>query len=140
MMAFPIVHPLKGVMKMKKILAATVALAMCAPAFAGRPDGRYGGYYSDYNAPRYETHRHGGSRTAGTIAALLGGAILGAALASSSKSNRRVEKVTTYVTPAPTYAVPAYVEPADQSTCFDRQITEPTASGRYVTYTETICR
>ena len=125
---------------MKKILAVAVGLALCAPAFAERPGGRHGGYYSGYAAPRYEGRHHHGSRTAGTIAALLGGVILGAALSSSSKRDQRPETVTTYVAPAPTYAEPAYVEPSYSSSCYDRQITEPTASGRYVTYTETVCR
>ncbi|MFM7028300.1 MAG: hypothetical protein ACKOXK_06455 [Chakrabartia sp.] len=110
----------------KKILALMIGLALSTPALADR--GRYGGYSSGYG------HHHG-SRTAGTIAAILGGVILGAALASNGQRTQRSAPNAGYATPATPYD-----NGYDAPDCSDREVTEQTVSGRYVTYTETVCR
>ncbi len=119
----------------KKIFVFLLGCSLAAPAFARGPATYHGRYSDVYNGrstygsgyghrPEYRRHNHSG-RTAGTIAAIVGGAILGAAIA---KSGQR------------TSASVAYVEPDFRPACYDRRVTEQTLSGRYVTYTETVCR
>lgn len=113
-------------------------MSLATPAFAGgrdRYDRGYGnghGAYSTLYVPagyrdrgHDRGHRHSGRGT-GAAVALIGGMILGAALSKSAQRSETREVV--------------YVEPPYQPACFDRRVTEQTLSGRYVTYTETVCR
>ena len=112
----------------KKIILVLFSLSMAAPALAGSRDG----YQASYNSGRYNSYRghseyrdHGRrGHGAGTAVALIGGVILGVALASSNRAKQRDV---------------VYVERDYQPICFDRQVTEQTVSGRYVTYTERTC-
>lgn len=113
----------------KKIILVLLSLSLATPAMAGGRDrynngyGTYSGYGNAHNS--YRGHSNHRSRGSGTAVALIGGVILGAALASSNRARAR-EVV--------------YVEQYEAPRCYDRQVTEQTVSGRYVTYTENVCR
>ena len=108
-----------------------LSLSLATPALARDRDDFARGYYSNgynqfggYGRPReYGGYRHG-SRGVGTAAAVIGGLILGAAIANSAQPRA----------PRTVYAEPVYTP-----RCYDRQVTEQTVSGRYVTYTDRVC-
>ena len=112
----------------KKIFLVLLSLSMATPASAGGRDHYQAGYnagsYNSYR--RHSEHRdHSRARNGGgTAVALIGGVILGVALASSNRAKQRDV---------------VYVERDYQPRCYDRQVTEQTVSGRYVTYTERTC-
>lgn len=118
----------------KKIILVLLSLSVATPAMAGGRDrynngyGAYSGYGNVQNSYRghskYRDYNHRG-RGSGAAVALIGGVILGAALASSSRAQARDV---------------VYVEQYQAPRCYDRQVTEQTVSGRYVTYTENVCR
>lgn len=116
----------------KRFLMVLLSLSLATPAFAGDRDdfgrGYYpnaGAYYSGYGRPREYGEHHFGGRGFGTAAAIVGGLILGAAIANSGQTRS---------SPNTVYAQPVYTP-----RCYDRQVTEQTVSGRYVTYTERVC-
>lgn len=117
-------------MMVKKILGVLMCASFVSPAYAGgRPyQYDYSGYgraqnTREYRSERRDYHRRGNG--SGTAVALIGGLILGAAIA---KSAQRTE----------TRAI--YSERDFTPDCYDRKVTEQTVSGRLVTYIETVCR
>lgn len=117
----------------KKILIAALCLSCVTPAYAGGRGYDYSGYssYSSYGRGQgnreyrseYRDHRRG--RGTGTAVAIIGGMILGAAIAKSAQ--RPEQRVV-------------YSDREWAPDCYDRKVTEQTLSGRLVTYTETVCR
>lgn len=118
-----------------RVLIGILSLAIASPALAGGRHG-YSDYRSGYNHHRggYNSyghshrHHHGG----GTVAALVGGVILGAIIASPKRNSPAVTSA-----PQVAYAEPEW---APAPSCYERRVTEQTVSGRYVTYNETVCR
>ena len=118
----------------KKILGVLMCASFVSPVYAGERPYQYSDYssYSGYgraqNAREYRSerrHYHRRGNGSGTAVALIGGIILGAAIA---KSTQRTE----------TRAI--YSERDFTPDCYDRKVTEQTVSGRLVTYIETVCR
>ena len=112
----------------KNIIFGLVGATLISTSFPSHAAGyrQHNPYESGHHRSRH--HNNGGRLAAG----LIGGIIIGALLADSGKSERRVE---------PTYspqAYPQWAEPVDGA-CQERQITERTMSGRLVTYSETLC-
>lgn len=118
-------------MMVKKILCVLMCASFVSPAYAGGRPYQYSDY-SNYGRhqgvreyrPEYRSH-HRKHRGSGTAVALIGGMIIGAAIA---KNAQRPQPRT------------AYVERDWSPDCYDRTVTEQTLSGRLVTYTETVCR
>ena len=115
----------------KKIFLVLLSLSMATPAVAGGRgeynNGNNSSYGSQYNSDRgrsdYRDHRRRGNNS-GKALALIGGVILGAAIAKSAERNTR--KVY-------------YAEGTYAPRCYNQEVTERTLSGRLVTYTETFC-
>ena len=115
----------------KKIFLVLLSLSIATPAVAGGRgeynNGNNSSYGSQYNSDRgrsdYRDHRRRGNNS-GKALALIGGVILGAAIAKSAERNTR--KVY-------------YAERTYTPRCYNQEVTERTLSGRLVTYTETFC-
>ena len=115
----------------KKIFLVLLSLSMATPAVAGGRgeynNGNNSSYGNQYNSDRgrsdYRDHRRRGNNS-GKALALIGGVILGAAIAKSAERNTR--KVY-------------YAERTYTPRCYNQEVTERTLSGRLVTYTETFC-
>jgi hypothetical protein len=115
----------------KKIFLVLLTLSIATPAVAGGRgeynNGNNSGYGGQYNSDRgrsdYRDHRRRGHGS-GKALALIGGVILGAAIAKSAERNTR--KVY-------------YAERTYAPRCYNQEVTERTLSGRLVTYTETLC-
>ena len=115
----------------KKIFLVLLSLSIATPAVAGGRgeyhNGNNSGYGSQYNSDRgrsdYRDHSRRGHGS-GKVLALIGGVILGAAIAKSAERNTR--KV---------YDAERTYAPR----CYNQEVTERTLSGRLVTYTETWC-
>ncbi len=120
----------------KKILLVLLSLSIATPAVAGGRgeynNGNNSGYGGHYNSDRgrsdYRDHsRRDHSRrghSSGKALALIGGVIIGAAIAKSAERSTR----KTY-----------YAERTYAPRCYNQEVTERTLSGRLVTYTETFC-
>ena len=115
----------------KKIFLVLLSLSIATPAVAGgrgeHNNGNNSGYGSQYNSDRgrsdYRDHSRRGHGN-GKALALIGGVILGAAIAKSAERNAR--KIY-------------YAERTYAPRCYNQEVTERTLSGRLVTYTETLC-
>jgi hypothetical protein len=115
----------------KKILLVLLSLSIATPAVAGGRgeynNGNNSGYGGHYNSDRgrsdYRDHGRRGHSN-GKALALIGGVILGVAIAKSAERNTR--KVY-------------YAEPTYAPRCYNQEVTERTLSGRLVTYIETLC-
>jgi hypothetical protein len=115
----------------KMIFLVLLSLSIATPAVAGGRgeyhNGNNSGYGNHYNSDRgrsdYRDHSRRGNGS-GKVLALIGGVILGAAIAKSAERNTR--KV---------YDAERTYAPR----CYNQEVTERTLSGRLVTYTETWC-
>ncbi len=115
----------------KKILLVLLSLSIATPAVAGGRgeynNGNNSGYGGHYNSDRgrsdYRDHSRRG-HSSGKALALIGGVILGAAIAKSAERNTRKAY---------------YAERTYAPRCYNQEVTERTLSGRLVTYTETFC-
>ena len=140
----------------RALLGVMLSAALATPALADGYGRRYDNYNNRYYGHDYGRHHNSGGKVA---AGIIGGFILGALVASASKSEREKQVVVQqpayapppvvynapvqYVpVPQPVYvqpAQPAYVQSYSYSQCYERTVTETTVSGRIVTYTDRVC-